>query len=163
MMTKRAFILRIVSIVMVIALAVVIIVSLSRPQGSEKPIEEISGRLIPLFENEYAQLSPERMFKKHYGFNTRDYEGVVLYSPISNMDAQELLLVKLSEENQAQSLLSAVEERLSSQKNIYEGYAPAQYALCENAVIDLKGNYLLFVVHENADQIDEAFQKALRD
>ena len=162
-MTKRAFILRIVSILMVIALVVVIIVYLAGSSGSKKTVSEVAPALISLFDNERSELSQERMFKKHYGLNAQDYAGVILYSPISNMDAEELLLVKLADESQAEELTAAVEARLNSQTNVYEGYAPAQYDLCKNAVIDLQGNYLLFVIHEDAALIDEAYRKALKD
>lgn len=162
-MTKRAFILRMISILMVIALVVVIIVYLAGSSGSKKPVSEVASSIIGLFENERSELSQERMFKKHYGLNARDYSGVVLYSPISNMDAEELLLVKLTDESQADELTAAVETRLDSQTNVYEGYAPQQFELCRNAVIDLQGNYLLFVVHEDAALIDEAFRNALKD
>ena len=162
-MTSRAFILRIISILMVIALVVVIIVYLASGSGSKKPVSEVASSLIGLFENERSELSQERMFKKHYGLNAQDYSGVILYSPISNMDAEELLLVKLTEESQADELMNAVQARLDSQMNVYDGYAPQQYELCRNAIIDLQGNYLLFVVHEDAAVIDEAYQKALKD
>ena len=162
-MTKRAFILRMISILMVIALVVVIIIYLAGSSGSKKPVSEVASSIIGLFENERSELGQERMFKKHYGLNARDYSGVVLYSPISNMDAEELLLVKLTDESQADELTAAVETRLDSQTNVYEGYAPQQFELCRNAVIDLQGNYLLFVVHEDAALIDEAFRNALKD
>ncbi|MBQ9030441.1 MAG: DUF4358 domain-containing protein [Parasporobacterium sp.] len=162
-MTRRAFLLRILSILMVIALAVVIIVSLSRSSGSSRPVGEVASAITGLFENEKSQLSPERTFRKLYGLNAQDYEGVVLYSPISNMDAEELLLVKLKNEDQAEELVAAVEKRLQTQTGIYEGYAPPQYELCQNGVIDLQGNYLLYVVHADADRIDAEYQKALRE
>ena len=162
-MTKRAFLLRIISILMVLALLVVIIVYLTRSSGSRRSAEEVAAQITGLFENERSSLSQERMFKKHYGFNARDYDGVILYSPISNMDAEELLLVKLKSEEQADELVASVEKRLESQMNIYEGYAPPQYELCRNAVIDLQGNFLLYVVHEDADRIDEVYRQALKD
>ena len=161
-MTKRAFFLRILSILMVIALVAVIIVYLAGSSGSEKPIDEVAAPVISLFENEKSEHSQDRMFKKHYSFNAQDYDGVVLYSPVSNMDAEELLIVKLAEEDQAEELVAAVESRLDSQMNVFEGYAPQPYALCQNAIIDLQGNYLLFVVHENATLIDDAFRSALK-
>lgn len=160
-MIRRALILRVISVSMVIALAVVIIVSLSGSNGSTKTVEEVAGQVTGLFENDRSEKSPERMFRKHYGLNAQDYDGVELYSPISNMDAEELLIVKLRDPEQMQELRDAAEVRLQSQTNIYEGYAPAQYELCCNAVFCEEGNFFLFVIHENADQIEAAFKGAL--
>lgn len=160
---RRARILRFISLIMTAALVVVIFVYLVRTEGSNKPIEDVAAQVTGLFENEKSELSPERMLKKHYGLNAQDYEGVVLYSPISNMDAEELLIVKLRSTEQMEPLMDAVQTRLDSQTNIYEGYAPEQYDLCTHAVQDPKGNYFLFVVHTNADQIQAAFEKALNN
>ncbi|MCF0229242.1 MAG: DUF4358 domain-containing protein [Parasporobacterium sp.] len=160
-MVNRAFVLRIISFLMVAGLVIVIIVSMSGSRGSRKSIDEVSPVLIQLFENDRTELSPERMFKKHYGFNAADFDGVVLYSPKSNMDAEELLIVKLADENQGEALLAAAEQRRADQMNIYEGYAPEQYDLCKNGIADLQGNYFLYVVHENAAEIDSSFRKAL--
>lgn len=160
---RRARILRFISLLMTAALVVVIFVYLVRSEGSSKPIDEVAAQVTGLFENDKSEKSPERMLKKHYGLNAQDYEGVVLYSPISNMDAEELLIVKLLSTDQMDPLMEAVQERLDSQTNIYEGYAPEQYDLCTHAVLDPEGNYFLFVVHENADQIQDAFRQALRN
>ena len=160
---RRARILRFISLLMTAALVVVIFVYLVRSEGSSKPIDEVAAQVTGLFENDKSEKSPERMLKKHYGLNAQDYEGVVLYSPISNMDAEELLIVKLLSADQMDPLMEAVQERLDSQTNIYEGYAPEQYDLCTHAVLDPEGNYFLFVVHENADQIQDAFRQALRN
>ena len=160
---RRAKILRFISLLMTVALVAVIFVYLIQSEGSSKPIDEVAAQVTGLFENEKSEKSPERMLKKHYGLNAQDYEGVVLYSPISNMDAEEMLIVKLASEDQMNELTEAVQERLDSKTNIYEGYAPEQYDLCTHAVIDPEGNYFLFVVHEDADNIQEAFRKALKN
>jgi len=141
----------------------VIFVYLLQSEGSNKPVEEVAAQVTVLFENEKSEKSPERMLKKHYGLNAQDYDGVVLYSPISNMDAEELLIVKLQSAQQMDELTEAVQERLDSQINIYEGYAPEQYDLCSHAVLDPEGNYFLFVVHADADRIQDAFRKALKN
>ena len=162
-MIGRARILRLISILMTAGLVAVIFVYLLQSEGSNKPVEEVAAQVTVLFENEKSEKSPERMLKKHYGLNAQDYDGVVLYSPISNMDAEELLIVKLQSAQQMDELTEAVQERLDSQINIYEGYAPEQYDLCSHAVLDPEGNYFLFVVHADADRIQEAFRKALKN
>ena len=158
---NKAFILRIISIAMVAALVIVIIVAMASTGGSAKPIEEVSADAVSLFENEYAEKASERMFKKYYGLNAADYDGVVLYLPKSNIDAQELLIVKCKDEVQSAELINAIESRLDSQKNIFESYEPEQYDLCCRAVVTERGNYILFAVHPDAESINAAFKKAL--
>ena len=154
-------ILNIISIAMVIGLAVVIVVSMSGEKESSSSLTAVSGAVSGLFENDKSSLSTEQMVRKYYGLNVQDYEGVVLYFPNSNMDARELLLVKLSDAEQANEVLEAIEERRQTQINVFEGYAPEQYNLYVNSVTDVQGGFVLFVVHPDADRIDEAFRGAL--
>ena len=152
---------QIISIAMVAALALVIILFLAQGGGSRKPISEVSPKAEALFSNDKSQKSSERLLKKYYGLNPEEYDGVVLYFPITNMDAEEMLIIRLADPAQAEEVVNAIRERNLSQCNVYEGYAPEQFALCENAVIDVQGNYILYVVHGDADRIDAAFKEAL--
>lgn len=160
-MRARLVILRLISILMVAALAVVIIIFLTRKNGSELPVQEVSKRAVELFENEKAEYSPERILKKYYGLDANDYDGVVLYFPVSNMDAEELLIIKMQDESQADDIRAAIEARRETQNTLFEGYAPAQYELIQSSIIDVQGNYILYVVHTDADRIDEAFREGL--
>ena len=125
-------------------------------------MDEVKPAVVSLFENDNAQESTDRYFKKYYGLNASDYENVVLYFPITNMDAEELLIVKLKDTSQADTVKAACETRQQTQIGIYEGYAPEQLSLCENAIIDVQGNYVLYVVHADAAQIDAAFRASLK-
>ena len=158
----RATLLQYVSILMVTALVVITIVSLSGTSVSARTMTEVAPKVVPLFMNDRAEESTDRMLKKYYGLNAADYEAVVLYFPITNMDAQELLLVQLADTSQAEAVQAAMENRQQTQIGIYEGYAPEQLALCEDGIIDVQGNYILYVVHESAAQIDAAFRAALK-
>ena len=78
------------------------------------------------------------------------------------MDAEEMLIVKLKDTSQAEAVRAAMEKRQQTQIGIYEGYAPEQLSLCENGIIDVQGNYVLYVVHPDASKIDEAFRAGLK-
>ena len=158
----RARILQYVSIAMAAALVVTACILLSGNKVSSRSMDEVKGPVINLFENPRSEESTGRIFRKYYGLSEADYEAVILYFPISNMDAEELLIVKLNDVSQADEVGAAMEERQQTQIGIYEGYAPEQLSLCENAIIDVQGNYILYVVHENAEAIDAAFRNALK-
>ena len=161
-MRFRARFLQIISIVMVIGVIIAIVIYTGGASESTKLMDEVSPYVVNGFVTDRASLSTDRIFKKYYGLNAADYESVVLYFPISNMDAEELLIVKVKDVSQAEEVEEACLERQNTQIGIFEGYAPEQLSLCENAVLDVQGNYILYVVHENADAIDSAFKKALK-
>ncbi|MBR0537021.1 MAG: DUF4358 domain-containing protein, partial [Clostridia bacterium] len=54
------------------------------------------------------------------------------------------------------------EARVETQKKGFEGYGISQYDLLTNhCVIETAGNYMLFVVNQNADVAKAAFLAAL--
>lgn len=110
----------------------------------------------------HTQEADAQMIKRLYGVDPADYESVLLQYPASNMDAEELLLVKLRDPAQQEALLQAANARIETQKASFDGYGPAQYALLtEHCVIEARGNYFLLVVGAQAQAAKEAFEKAL--
>ncbi len=161
-MTTKGKILRIISILMVIALVVAIVVSMSKKEGSDKPIAEVAVPVAEAFENDLTVLAEENAVKKIFALNPADFEGTVYYMPTSNLYATEMLIVKMKDADQAEELEAAIELRIASQSNIFDGYMSDQYALCGDAIVDINGNYALYAVGENAENADKAFKKALK-
>lgn len=141
--------------------AVIYFVFIQNSRTSTKSIDEVAGTIETQITNEKRALTSDRFFKKYFDLNPADYDGVVYYTPVTNMDAEELLIVKLKDQSQADALLEAIEERASTKEQTFEGYAPEQYELCKSYIIDRQGNFILFVVGEDAAEVDTAFQEAL--
>ena len=103
-----------------------------------------------------------QMIKRLYGLDPAAYESCVLYYPTTNMQAEELLIIKLSDTAQAQAIETAIEARLETQKASFDGYGIEQYdMLVSNAVVEVRGNYVLFVVNAASAQARQAFLDAL--
>jgi hypothetical protein len=103
-----------------------------------------------------------QMLRRLYGLDPSAYESIVLYYPATNMGAEELLIVKLASVDQADSVRSAIDARLQTQKNTFDGYGVEQTDLLTNhAALEVRGNYVLFVVSKTADQVRQAFLDAL--
>lgn len=146
---------------MVAALLIFFIVFQVGNKSSNASLESVSENVVGTLDLEGMQESNNRMFQKFYGLDAEDYEGVTLYSPASNMDAQELLIVKLKDTSQAEAVTEAINSRLETQMNSFEGYGIEQYAMLEDHVLDVQGNLILYVVHPNAGSADEAFRNSL--
>ena len=123
---------------------------------------DVLSAVVSVVDTENMQEADAQMVKRLYGIRPAEYESCTLYYPKTNMGAEELLLVKLKDVSQRDAVLEAVEKRIDTQKNAFDGYAPAQFALLENhAVVEPRGNYVLFVVSAEADAAKTAFTKAL--
>ena len=158
---KSVSVLTIIRIAMVAALLIFFIVFQVGNKSSNASLESVSENVVGTLDLEGMQESNNRMFQKFYGLDAEDYEGVTLYSPASNMDAQELLIVKLNDTSQAEAVTEAINSRLETQMNSFEGYGIEQYAMLEDHVLDVQGNFILYVVHPNAGSADEAFRNSL--
>ena len=103
-----------------------------------------------------------KMIKRFYGLDPAAFEACILYYPTTNMMAEELLIVKLSDVSQQEMVRSAVEARIATQKNTFEGYGVEQFEmLSHNAVVEVRGNYVLFVVNAASAEAQKAFLGAI--
>lgn len=161
MNNKSISILTIIRIVMVVGLLIFVILLQAGDKSSSSSLESVSESVLGTLDLEGMQESNNRMFQKFYGLDAGDYEGVTLYSPASNMDAQELLIIKLKDSSQAEAVTEAINARLETQMNSFEGYGIEQYAMLEDHVLDVQGNFILYVVHPNAGSADNAFRDSL--
>jgi len=147
---------------MVATLVVAIIIFIfQRTKESTASFSDVKAAVTSVINSDRMEESTGRFFKKYYGLNAEDYDGVLLYAPVSNMDAEEVLLVKCKTDEQAESLVEIIEERQQTKENTFEGYAPEQYSLCQNYILDRQGKYIIFIVSNDADTIDAAFKGSL--
>lgn len=142
-------------------IAAIVLFVFVRGSESSASAEEVFARVTAAVDSEKMEPSTDRYFKKYYGLNAADYEDVLYYAPVSNMDAEELLVVKLKNADQSEALTEAILKRQAAKEQSFEGYAPEQYALSQTYILDVQGNYVLFVIDPNAEAIDAAFAGAL--
>lgn len=147
----------------VVALAVVLLlVSFRQAPLSDAAPEQVMEAVTATLDMSNLQPGDNQMVKRLYGLNPAEFESCLLYYPMTNMEAEELLVVKLADPAQAETVQSALRARLETQKNSFDGYGLEQYDLLTNhCVIEVRGNYILFVVHRNCDAARRAFLGAL--
>ena len=149
-------------IVLVAALvAAIVFYVFLRNRESTIPASDVFKKVEQTVKTEKMEKTTDRYFKKYYGLNAADYDSVLYYAPVSNMDAEELLVIKLKNSDQADAVTDAILKRQSDKEQSFEGYAPEQYALAQDYILDVQGNYILFVVDPKAEEIDNAFAGAL--
>lgn len=140
---------------------VYIVLLLIYTSGSTKPFEEVAGAVEPLLDQESLVRQDAQALKRYYGLNSADYEGVLFYSAEFSISAQEVLLIEVKTDQQVQEVRDAIEERLESRKNTFEGYAPEQAQLIRQAQIQVRGRFLFLAVSPEAETLTDAFTKSL--
>ena len=128
---------------------------------SSASFDAVSSAVLQSIDLTDMQEADAQMVRRLYGFAPSEMDVCLLYYPATNMGARELLLVKLSDLSQQTSVSDAIQARRQTQMKSFEGYGVEQYDLLSNSVVEIQGNYILFVVHENAAATAQAFLKAL--
>ena len=98
---------------------------------------------------------------KAFGFDLSKTEGIAYYADDNVMDVSEVLIIKLRDEKDAPEFKDAIEQRVINQKNLYKNYAPPQYSLLQNCIIESSGNTVFYCTAPNANAIYDAFVNAL--
>ena len=122
---------------------------------------ELRQALLP--EAEAAELKEADLstFRKKLGFQPGSLEWVYFTSG-SLMNVQEILMVKSDDSSLLDEAASAVNARLASQKEAFEGYGTNQTDLLQHAVVLQKGEYLFYAVSEQVEQCEAAFLSCIR-
>ena len=160
-LNKNVQIVAAIRIAMVVLLIVFIVVMGSDKKSSDADMTDVANAVTAVLDMSSVQEASTLDLKKYYDLTASDYEAVVFYSPVTNMDAEELLIIKLKDTSQADTVEEAINKRLETQKNSFEGYGAEQTALLEDHILDVQGNYILYVVNTNAAKADEAFRGSL--
>ena len=159
--TPGGIILRVAAFAAVVATVVFLYTQVMQDRVSSADFDDVSRAVLDQLDLDEMQPADAQMIRRLYGFAPSEMDGCTLYYPSTNMGARELLLVKLSDLSQQKAVTAAITARRQTQMNSFEGYGIEQYDLLEHSVLEVQGNYILFVVHEKADAVRQAFLKAL--
>lgn len=147
--------------IFIVLLAVFILFDLFGDRTSKADINAVADETAKAAGFDDMTRAENRMMKRFYGVNPKEYEGAVLYAPQDNMDVHELFIVKLKDVSQQETIERAIEERLDTQIKSFEGYGAEQIALLQKHVLEVKGNYVFYMVGENAQAARKAFLNSL--
>lgn len=161
-MKWKLSLLELARLMLAVVTAFLLIFMVGSAPNTDVSLQELEAVAVPQLSEGEVQKADGRMLRRLYGLNPSDYAEVVLYYPASNMGVEELLLVKLNDTAQTETVEAAIEARLAAQKQSFDGYGVEQTALLNNnAVTEVRGRYILFAVGVNAQAIRQAFLNAL--
>lgn len=159
--TTKAILLEAAKCILVLAIAVFLWSMLSSTRESNAPFTQVASSVTGAADLSTMQEGDNQMLKRLYGIDPNDFAEYCFYYPTTNMGAEEILLVKLADTAQQDAVKAAMEARIETQKNSFDGYAIPQYEMCCNYVLEVQGNYMILIVAEDPGAIRQAFLNAL--
>lgn len=103
----------------------------------------------------------QKKLQKLYDISAEDVEDFVLYTAPTNIKADEVVVLKVKDSKNIESIKKKILERIDSQSKKFKDYLPNENFLIENHILKIKGNYVLLAVSAQADKIEKAFNEAL--
>ena len=83
----------------------------------------------------------------------------MVYICADGLQVDEIWLIKAADAESMSTLKTLAQNRLESQKVIYQSYAPDQYAILEQGEIRTEGDYLCFIVSQDAGKLADIFSE----
>lgn len=124
-------------------------------------IEEIRKDIVQSTDVTTMEDDDGTKLKKLYNINKRDVDDYILYAPKSNMEANEILILKAKTQDDLKALKEKVSNRVKSQSDSFENYNKTQFEIISNYILEEKDNYLILIVSKDSKaikkSIDESF------
>ncbi len=133
---------------------------LNGEKTSETGFAEMQKQVTSQADLGKMQKANNQMIKRLYGLDPTSYSGVLLYYPLTNMGAEELMLIQMKDASQKEAVKKALEARQETQVKSFEGYGVEQTAMLKKSIIDVRSNYALFISGDEAQAVAGAFNSA---
>ncbi len=90
----------------------------------------------------------------YYGLTSNDVaDSVIMVS--TGATAEEVAVIEATDSDAAQTIYEACEARLSKQVTSYTDYKPAEVTRLDNAIIEVSGKYVVYVVTDDVDKAQD--------
>lgn len=149
---------RLFEIISVVALIVFIVFMSLDTAYSNKSAEEVAEGVVQSFDISDLVKVKKNKIKEEFGVDFTTVDSCVYYASESVMNVSEMLIIKLKEGVNADKTMNIISERLSKKQNLFEGYAPEQSALLEEAVLKKHKGFVFYCVGEDADAAFASFK-----
>ena len=100
--------------------------------------------------------------RKIYSITTNELDDFVLYAPKTNMEANQILILKFKNQDDIDDLLENLENIIENQSNSFKEYSPEQYDILENHTLKVKGNYLILIASKDVDKITKIINDSFK-
>jgi hypothetical protein len=158
---KKLTLYRIIKVILVVIIGIWLFDGLSATRVSHTSFRTMEKTMTKYANTKQTKKGSTQIIRRLYGLDPSDYDGVLLYYPASTMSANEMLVIKLKSVKDQDNVLDSIKTRQQSQENAFKGYGATQTKLLQDGIIEVRGNYILYVVDSNASSIRDAFVNAL--
>lgn len=94
---------------------------------------------------------------KNLGIDPAAIEEGQYMKAMINVHADEFIILKASDASKVEELKAALEKEVANQEKNWGTYLPEQLEKVQNHIITQKGNYLILLISNDAEKMEQAF------
>lgn len=114
------------------------------------------------FREAMQELNDDVIVNIYSSLNLSDVEKYKVFVNSTGGKADELAIIEAKSVEKAEEVYNAVKERVADLKFAFDGYVPEELKHIDNAVIKKEGKYVLFVISEKYESVNEIFTKHIK-
>lgn len=126
---------------------------------AEPSMSEIDKSIVATADLSNMVKDDAKKLRQLYYINKNQVEDFILYAPKTNMDANEILVLKAKDVEGVKHLKEKVEARVDKQSESFASYRPELKTVIDDYELKEKGQYLYLIISEDNKKIDKAIEK----
>jgi len=120
--------------------------------------KEIADQMLEKVEQPaFMELTAEQL-KDLYKIDAAKLADYSVRVPLMNVKSNELAILKVKDAKDIPAIEAAVKQRAEDAQKPFEHYLPDQYENAKNYQVITKGNYVLFVISDRADELIKVYE-----
>lgn len=125
-------------------------------------VSAIGDKIAQTVDLSKMKTGDDAKLQKLYGIDPATLDGFVLYTAPSNIQAEELAILKVKDPGAVGTVKNKLAERVDAQATSFKDYLPEEYALIEKHVLKAEGNYVLLAISKDSATIEKTFDEMLK-
>ncbi|KMY48679.1 DUF4358 domain-containing protein [Peribacillus loiseleuriae] len=124
---------------------------------AKMPAKEMAEKMVKEVEEPaLIELQPDEV-KEIYNLDPEKLDEYSIRIPLMSVKTNEIAILKVKDAKDVPDVESAVKQRVENVKKQFEHYLPDQYENAKNYKLVTKGNYVLLVISEKADELVKVY------
>ncbi|MEO4051875.1 DUF4358 domain-containing protein [Solibacillus sp. CAU 1738] len=121
--------------------------------------KEMTEQMVTEVEQPALMELTEKDLLNLYGLDATKLEDFSVRIPMMNVKTNEIAIFKVKDAKDVAEVEAAVKQRAENVAKQFEHYLPDQYENAKNHKIVTKGNYVLFVISDQADKLITVYDR----
>lgn len=133
-------------------------------EGAEEPAEEGSARhlmnqLVDKNDRPAFIEADDQMLKDMYELDAAMLDDYIVLMPMMNISTTEFAIFKIKDAKDVAAVEEGVKKRAEAVQKSFESYLPDQYENAKNYKFVAQGEFVLFTIAKDADDVAAKFQE----